>query len=326
MILHKTNLIIFLAIFSFSASSKENDTEKSAVKPFENDAENFETLQITTSTSRYEEDGMYYTTDLTELHKVDRRKKKTKSSPAYLDAVGRIIVYHTDGTTNNCSGTLISSKPGQSSRVIQTAGHCFGDTTKLQKFDVKRIAWETTTKTGQRISKDLTIESLNLDADDAVLSFTEKIPFSTIKPALVESEMVLEVSDMIFYNEKPKLVIAGYSADSYKGDEGKTLTYDDELTPRDYHYVPGLHLIDAMHSVIYSGGSGGAVLLDTDLSEEDIQNPYEQMFYIGTILSLDGTGVTLYRTSKDRKTTGGYRVMFRSYEIIDLDLLAKLNR
>lgn len=81
-----------------------------------------------------------------------------------------------------------------------------------------------------------------------------------------------------------------------------------------------------MNSVVYSGGSGGAVLLDTDLSVEDIQNPHEQMFYVGTILSLDGTGSTLYRPSKDQKRTGGYRVMFRSYEIIDLDLVAKLNR
>ncbi|MCL2920229.1 hypothetical protein [Shewanella litorisediminis] len=313
--------IIALAVLSVCSNvAKANDT----VQPTEQAAENAN-VPVASDARFYEENGLTYSSDLTELKKVDRRKKKSKSSPAYLDAVGHIIVYHNDGQKNTCSGTLISTIPGQSSRTIQSAGHCFGDTETNKKSDIKKITWNVTTKSGQKISKTLRIEYLNLRADDAILSFEGKIPFSTIQPALVDAEVVLEVGDMLLYNNDANIVVAGHSANDYKGDRGLTLTYDDSIQLRNYHYRPDLFLIDSLETVVFSGASGGAVLVNTDLSEEGVQNPYGQMLYAGTILSLAGHHV-LYRESNVSSTTGGKYMNFRSYEMIDIELVNRLNQ
>lgn len=265
----------------------------------------------------FQDNGVTYYTNFSGLQKADRRKKKTKSSPAYLDAVGRIKTVRTNGQVSYCSGTLISAIPGQSSRVIKSAGHCFGNTETESKYDIKSITWKTTTKSGLKIVKDLNIEELNLERDSAVLSFNGKIPFSTIKPALIETELSMHPSEFIRYDNQTTVISAGYSSDNLKGDNGKTLTYDDQIRAQEFI---NLNSYDrrkfGIQTVSFSGASGGALLVDVDLSYEDIDNPYKQVYYVGTTITL-GYDTKYYKESSSDVSTGSESTNYDSYLAVD---------
>ena len=95
-------LLTILTVFTISTAAKECDFVKPTVELPENYSSNLNILEIATRALSYTDDGIAFTTDMTELQKVDRRKKKTKSSPAYLDAVGKITVKRNDGYQNTC--------------------------------------------------------------------------------------------------------------------------------------------------------------------------------------------------------------------------------
>ncbi len=318
-------LITILTVFTFSTTAKECDFVKPEVQLPENYSTNLDILQIATRALSFSQDGVTFYTDLTELQKKDRRKQKSRSTSADLDSVGRIKVTYRDGKISHCSGTLISTVPGQSSRVIKSAAHCFGNTITEEKHDIKSITWEVTTKSGQRIVKELNIEILELDRDNAVLSFNGKIPFKTIKPALVEVEIGMN-PDELFDFEPTRIISAGYSADNYKGNGGKTMTYDDEITWRSYRGHPSdSHRQFIMDTVAFSGGSGGALLVEANLEEEGIENPYKQLYYAGTTLSLDESS-KYYKLSSSDNAAGASRIRFDTYQGIDDKVVAQLNR
>jgi hypothetical protein len=318
-------LITILTVSTFSALAGECKYAVPQVQLPKNYSSNLNTLLIATRALAFEEKGITYSTDISQLQKIDRRKQKDESSPAYLDSVGRIKITHRNGQFSYCSGTLISTKPGQASRVIKTAAHCFGDTETLKQKDIKNITWEVTTKSGQTIIKNLKMETLELEKDSAVLSIGEKIPFTTIMPALVETEVYMRPKEFFMYNENEKIISAGHSADAYKGNNGKTLTYDDEISWKDFKDIfsnNSNHF--AVDTVAFSGGSGGALLIDVDLSEEEIKNPHKQLYFIGTTLSLHES-VKYYKISSKSKAAGASRTTFDSYREIDNKLIDQLN-
>lgn len=318
-------LITIFTVLIFNSAAKECDFSKPEVDLPANYSSNLELLQIATRALSFSQDGITYYTDLSELQKVDRRKQKEKSSPSYLDAVGRITMKFTSGKVSYCSGTLISTSPGQASRVIKSAAHCFGNTVKREKYDLKNITWETTTKSGQKIVKELNMEILEFDRDSAVLSFTGKVPFSTIKPALIETEVSMSPREFIRYDDGMKIISAGYSSDDYKGNSGKTLTYDDEITWKDFVSTDDQNQQQfAINTVAFSGGSGGALLVDVDLSEEEIENPHKQLYYVGTTLSLHDS-VKYYKISSNEKAAGASRITFDTYQGIDDKVVSQLN-
>lgn len=320
-------LFTLLTVFSFNTLAIDCKFVSPEIDLPSNYSDNLELLEVATRALSYERDGMTIYTDLTDLQKVDRRKVKNSSSPEVLDAVGKIIVTYTDGTSKStCTGTLVSTTPGQSSRIINSAGHCFGNTKTLVKSNIKDITWITTTKAGKRIEKKLTIEDLDLEKDEALLSFEGKIPFSVIKPALVENEITMSASDMIFYNKDAKIISAGYSSDNYKGKNGDVLTYDDEIKYKNFKADSlGDGANFSFETVVFSGASGGAILIQTDLSEEDIANPHNQYYLIGTILAVSEKGTKLYGT-KDKATVGSANTVSRSYVTIDTRLMDNLNK
>lgn len=297
--------------------AKASSSSQSIVSPIFHIAQNNDTTEI--------EEEIIYISDDTELIKVDKRKRKSKSSPDYLDSVGRIEISFKDKRLGKCSGTLIATTPGQSSRVIQTAAHCFGNTKTETKYDIEKIIWSVTTKSGLDISKELTIESIDFKNDLATTSFINKIPFSTIKPALVETEYVFSPAELLTaYGQNGITVSAGYSADEHKGDKGKTLTYEEISYRRIWSTIgQDYNNVYKLNTVVYSGASGGAVLFYADLSYEEIENPYTQMFYMGTIISLDGSD-KLYR-KESSVTTGGNIVNFQGYGRVDEELVNRLN-
>lgn len=276
----------------------------------------------------FQKDGKTYYVDVAELRMHDRRKKKTSSSPAYLDAVGRIRIVKTNGEVSHCSGTLVSTTPGQSSRVIKTAAHCFANITTKKAYDLKSITWTTTTRNGNKIVKNLEINEMNIDRDSAITSFEDKISFYTIKPALIEAEIYINPDELLSYDEQSTIIAAGYSSDSYRGDNGETLTYDDQIKFKDFVNVDNYdRRWFGMKTVSYSGASGGALLLDVDLSYEELEkgNPYKQLYYVGTAVTL-GFDTKFYKASADSNVAGAARTNYDSYQGIDDDLVDELNK
>lgn len=319
-------MVILLLFSSFTTLAFESDSSTVSLSTPNDSNLHSNLVQVSTDIPSYEKDGFTVHTDLTELKKIDHRKVKTQSSPAVLDAVGRIIVSHTDDKTENtCSGTLIATTPGQPSRVINSAGHCFGETKTGALYDLESIKWITTTKSGKSVEKLLKLEAYNLKQDAAILSFEEKIPFSEIRPVLIENEVTMSPSDMVFYNKQSVIISAGYSSDDYKGEDGSVLTYDDEINYKDFSDELGTYgNYFSMNTVVFSGASGGALLIFTDLSEEDIENPYSQFYLVGTILSISGKGNEVFGLS-DTSIVGSSQTIYRSYTTTDAQIVDKLN-
>lgn len=323
-----TILFTLLKVFSVQTHAEILEHKAPGFDLTDNHQDNLKIVEIIENGQHFERDGLTIYTDLTELQKKDRRKQKTLKSPKVLDAVGKINIIYSNGKKAQCSGTLISTEPGSSSRTIASAAHCFGNTMSKEKYNIKYITWVTTTKSGETITADLTLEELNLTHDNALLSMKYKLPYSKITPVLYENELTLEPTEIIFYNEKSKIIAAGYSADDYRGNKGQVLTYDDEIT---YNDVSRTRAQEFNHdtsfdlkTVTFSGSSGGAILIDTDLSEEDIENPYHQLYYLGTVIQVNGNGSKLYGY-KEKQTTGSEITTSRSYTTINPDKVIELN-
>ncbi|POB15143.1 hypothetical protein [Halobacteriovorax sp. DA5] len=322
------NLISLMTVFTLNTLASDCDFNKKSIDPSAEIIGNIKLIEVATNALRIKRGNLDINTDLSKIKKIDRRKQKNKNSPKILDAVGRIDIRFSNGDRASCSGTLIAAKPGQSSRTISSAGHCFGNTKTKSKYDIKYITWITTTKSGKKIAADLTLEDLNLDHDNALLSMKYKIPFSTITPALYENEVAFDPSDMIFYNEKSKIIAAGYSTDDYLGKNGEVLTYDDQITYNhlnrslsdEFNHISSI----TFETVSFSGASGGALLIDTDLSEEDIENPYKQTYYIGTLIQVGGNGAEIYGY-KNRSTVGSDMTISRSYQMLNPEIINHLN-
>ncbi|MCH1931189.1 hypothetical protein L9G16_13455 [Shewanella sp. A25] len=274
--------------------------------------------------------GYTVTLSLSSLKKMDRRKQKTKKSPAYLDAVGKITVLLAKDTEMlRCSGTLIAAIPGEASRVIKSAGHCFGSTKTLKKYAIHKIIWQVNTQSGESIELPLSLAYLSLEQDHALLTLDAKIPFDTIKPALVTKpnqgvNALEQVKYLININPEYKLISAGYSADSYKGNNGETLTFDDGLTLANINDESAIEYDFSIRTVSYTGASGGACLLRSDLAMAGVNNPQQQLIYLGTTLTIRGDN-GLYRNRLDG-IMGSPLTFYNSFNKIDLEQVNGLNR
>ncbi|QYJ77374.1 hypothetical protein [Shewanella acanthi] len=277
-----------------------------------------------------EASGYTVTLSLSSLKKMDRRKQKTKKSPAYLDAVGKINVLLTkDAELLRCSGTLIAAMPGEASRVIKSAGHCFGSTKTLKKYPIHKITWQVNTQSGESIELPLTLEYLSLEQDSALLSLEAKIPFMTIKPALVikpnQGDKAFEqVKFLISVNPEYKLISAGFSADTHKGKNGDILTFDDVLNVKHINDESAKEYDFSIRTVSYTGASGGACLLHSDLTKSGINNPHRQVIYLGTTLTIRGDN-GLYRNRLDG-IMGSPLTFYNSFNEIDFEQVNNLNR
>ncbi len=259
------------------------------------------------------EDGIAVSDDLTKLRKSDDRKVKSKSSPAYLDAVGRIEIKFQDGTFGICTGSLISEVPGNSSKVIQTASHCFRDSKSNDLKAIKSIQWKTTTRSGKKIIKDLELQVSDFDDDISLLTMSSKIDFAEIQPLLVESELFAHVSELLSYTKK--VVSAGYSSDYEKGNGGAVLTYDDAISRFEINSTSFRDGV-LVHTVTFQGASGGPLIAEIDLAEEEIENPYGQMYILGSLRGGDKSDLHYISKGKSSSSLGNDESTYQSYQSV----------
>ncbi|MGI2059264.1 hypothetical protein ACRN9T_19060 [Shewanella baltica] len=263
-----------------------------------------------------------YTTDFNEFKKFDKRKVKITSSPSYLDAVGRLTIKTKKGEKFQCSAYLTSGTPGASSNKLGSAAHCINEYANIKdklktpkKIDIASMTW-TTTVNGQTITKNVKILEFDFETDQMLLEIDSKIPFNKIKPLLLETEMEFSPKELILTQYPTQLISAGFNADSYKGEGGKVLTYDDSIDVQRVT-VQDLTKGDSIVpiTVTYSGGSGGPLIAKMDLTEEDVSNPYDQMYVIGTLYGFSGIDQSMNYEDKNR-ALGTNRPGIRDYTLL----------
>lgn len=211
------------------------------------------------------------------LSSADLRQIRTGSSPIQLNAVGRLIATYKNGTSFTCTANLSDTVPGRASRLLTTNRHCVFHKTSGEQ--AVKLMWNNLLVDGTRLEYPASLVYENRDYDTALLSIPKKIPFSRIKPLLLETELTLDPNDMILYSQK--VYAAGYSSDADLGYNGKTLTYSD-ISTRQW-FKRGAHNSVVVETFTFGGASGGPLFSITDLSEEDIENPFEQAYLLGTL-------------------------------------------
>ncbi|MCW4628181.1 MULTISPECIES: S1 family peptidase [Marinomonas] len=207
----------------------------------------------------------------------DLRQIRTGYSPIQLNAVGRLIVTFKNGKDFTCTASLSDTIPGRASRLLTTNRHCIFHQTSGEQ--AVKLVWKNLLVDGSRLEYPASLVYENSDYDTALLSIPKKIPFSRIKPLLLETELTLDPNEMILYSQK--VYAAGYSSDADLGYNGKTLTYSD-ISTRQW-FKRGAHNSVVVETFTFGGASGGPLFSISDLSEEDIENPFDQAYLLGTL-------------------------------------------
>lgn len=316
-------LVIFLILPNSFTFAKVYDCATPAVSLHDSIDHNIR-LVYQVDDAMSDEEAEAYTTDFNEFKKFDKRKVKTASSPSYLDAVGRLTIKTKKGHVSHCSASLVSGTPGASSNKLGSAAHCINEYANIKekidkpkKKDIAIITWATTVR-GQTITKNVKILDFDFKTDLMLLEIDSIIPFSKIKPLLLETEMEFSPKELILTQYPTQIISAGFNADSYRGEGGKVLTYDDSIDVKRVE-VEDLTRGDSIvpKTVTYSGASGGALIAKMDLTEEDVSNPYNQMYLLGTLYGFSGIYNSLNYVDKDNnKALGTNRPSFRDYTLL----------
>jgi hypothetical protein len=297
-------LITILTVFTFSTLANDCDFSRPEIKLESSIKSNMKIISQADSILDFI--GSEYITDESAFRKHDKRKVKNNNSPDFLDAVGRLVITDSKGISSACTGYLVSATPGASGKYLGSAAHCINQnankrdsTGKLfpfKKMDLKSITWTTTIK-GKEISRNVSIISFDQESDTLLLKIDSAISFSMIKPLLIDIEEIFDSNLFINYDIPKKLIIAGYSADRYLGQEGKVLTYDDTITndmakSLDYGY----HQKDLIVETVTFGGASGAPLMaeisEDDLRDDGLLNPHNQMYVIGILHGFSQTDMS----------------------------------
>jgi hypothetical protein len=223
----------------------------------------------------------------------DPRKVFTKSSPKWLEAVGKILIPNRDGKSiEQCSLTLVTDDLKKDSIIAVTAGHCLEDWINGGAYLTAPALITFTTQEEKKIERRVD-EVLYISArapDYAVVKLNKKILNSTIKPLLIAEDAFRDsfgtgyLQDDDFNggpgHERAFGTIAGYSADTSPlyGNKGKNLTYDE-----DCYFNGGSKLLISTECYSYGGSSGGAAVVTVDQGDYNDYAGVEYL-YVGSIV------------------------------------------
>jgi hypothetical protein len=251
-------------------------------------------------------EGIYLKSDK-ERQPTDDRLVKTKDSPRYLDAVGKLRIIKQDGSAEICGASLVAFIPKQNSRIVVTSLHC---------LKTNRMTWATTTKDGKTIKRN--IKEVVYDdrkSDYAFLLLDDFVDYKDVTPLLIDYNRSSSIISHM--SEGHEFAVAGYSADAEVGQGGNVLTYDNNgrlaAMDRDGDPIGG----GSEEITTYGGASGGAVIVNFEVDEDYAPGLIEgkQAFLFGIIKG----GITNDFTS-DNGVQGSNNTRFVTYEKFILPL------
>lgn len=214
----------------------------------------------------------------------DTRKVRSKNSPKWLEAVGKLTSIVSIGKEESCSIALITDRLEKDGIIAVTASHCVDHWYNGQEsYKAGENQVRFTSNSGKVINTSIS-EVLRAEmnpGDYAVVKLESKISNSDIKPLI---NAPYDYGDMMDdeYFEGSYATMAGYSADTGLGQKGEVLTYDECVSLNGG--ASGLKKANC-HS--YPGASGGAVVVTVDLKDmpewDYQQDRGEQPYFVGSI-------------------------------------------
>ena len=196
-------------------------------------------------------------------HPSDDRLVKTKDSPRYLDAVGRLRIIKSDGTAEVCGASLVGILPNVNSRIVLTSLHC---------LKTNRMTWTTVTKDGLTIKRNIKEVVYDYRKNDyAFLLLDKAVNYREVKPLLID--FVQESSIIGHMSRGEEFAVAGYSSDAEVGQGGHVLTYD--IKGRLAAVKSSGDPIGGGSEGIttYGGASGGAVIVVFKVRDDYTEKP-----------------------------------------------------
>lgn len=228
----------------------------------------------------------------------DTREVRGSDSPKWLEAVGRINTAKGNGRYA-CSISLVADRYGKNGSIGVTAGHCLshwinGDGTFTP--NEHNVVWASSNgeKVTRRIAEVYALETHK--ADFAIVRFNKPVPRQSIQPLIVAPWDYRDLLDPENLEPGAFGTMAGYSADTGKGQRGEVLTYD--RCERLNGGVSG-QIMGFCHA--YRGASGGAVVVTVNVPDpsvggdrgmnaeilmdmNDTIKPGKHHFWVGSIL------------------------------------------
>lgn len=247
-----------------------------------------------------------FETDVRKISARDRRKARSASSPKYLNAVGKLSVVLTINGKNFlsiCSANLVAKKEKTPSKILTSASHCF----HKKGATVKKITWNTYDQNNEVIEYSAKLLKSEVSSDTALLSLNSPVPFAKVKPLLLieglkyEDETTGDLLDM--YGSTA--TAAGYSSDVIKGNNGKILTYTEDLEFDDIEIARDSYgrKVERVEAVSYGGASGGALILRLNSefrSDLDLDENNDQEVFMGILANVQAQSIhrdTLYSSN-----------------------------
>lgn len=278
-------LSILFTVFTSFTQASECNYKRTRVDLPENLKEIYNVANVASS---HLGDETIYIFDKNRISAKDKRKVRTSQSPKYLNAVGSLEVTFENGDVYSCSANLVDTVEKRSSKILTSAEHCFRHKDD-RRMAVKKIEWTATADDGTKIRKNAKLLNMEYRTDSAILVLESKVPFEKIKPLLLLEDIYMpgdeELGDVVdMWGSSATL--AGHSADEYKGNNGKNLTYTDNLYFEDIeeNYDNSGRKVAVVQATTYGGGSGGSLILrltEESRGDYDLDPNGEQELLLG---------------------------------------------
>ena len=220
----------------------------------------------------------------------DPRHVRSKSSPSWLEAIGKIVTTNGAALAEACSVSLIADSPEKDGVIIVGAGHCVDHWASGNGgFAVGKHSITWTSSGGVAVKRTVAqiIEAEMVPGDYFIAKLDASIPRTSIKPLLNAPYDYFDMLDEEIFGVEaggpfdPYATMAGFSADTGLGQKGEVLTYHERC-----RLNGGERGLKQGYCYSYSGASGGPVVVTAaldDMSDEEWQTG-TQNYFVGSIV------------------------------------------
>jgi len=226
----------------------------------------------------------------------DPRHVRSKSSPAWLEAIGKIVTTKGAALAEACSVSLIADSPEKDGVIIVGAAHCVDHWASGNGgFAVGKHSITWTSNGGVAVERAIAhiYESEMIPGDYFIAKLSASIPRTSIKPLLNAPYDYFDLLDEEIFGVEaggpfdPYATMAGFSADTGLGQKGAVLTYHERC-----RLNGGMSGMKKGLCYSYSGASGGPVVVTVALDDmsDEVWQTEKQSYFVGSIVGSDASG------------------------------------